>query len=139
MTNFLKYNEKSQGGDRLDSVVNYVIGDNERKIEEAKREHFINMENMRAQFRKQNKEGFTKETNEKNIESISKEESVSENEETSGEIINQPITCKTEINSGIIIVCIFIILLIIAGVCLLTYNIVNKIRESFVCNHNRFL
>lgn len=54
MSQFQKYIEKERGGNRLDQVVNFAIGDDRERMEKE-REHFLMMEGLKADFRNQNR------------------------------------------------------------------------------------
>lgn len=54
MSQFQKYIEKERGGNRLDQVINFAIGDDREKMEKE-REHFLMMEGLKADFRNQNR------------------------------------------------------------------------------------
>ena len=54
MSQFQKYIEKERGGNRLDQVINFAIGEDREKMEKE-REHFLMMEGLKADFRTQNR------------------------------------------------------------------------------------
>ena len=54
MSQFQKYIEKERGGNRLDQVINFAIGEDREKMEKE-REHFLMMEGLKADFRNQNR------------------------------------------------------------------------------------